>query len=98
MRVAIPHKLDKTEIRKRLNERTGEIANFIPGGGAEIESDWIDEDHMAIGITVMGSFVGADLALEEKQVVVELELPRKLGFVKGAIERGVKDNMTKLLK
>jgi hypothetical protein len=98
MRVAIPHKLDKAEVHKRLSERTGEIANFIPGGAANVETDWLDDDHMALGITAMGSFVGADVTLEDKQVVVELELPKKLAFVRGTIERGVRDNITKLLK
>jgi hypothetical protein len=98
MRVAIQHKLSKAEVRKRLTERTGEIADFIPGGFADVESDWVDDDHMAMGITAMGTFVGADIAVEDQQVVIEVELPKKLAFVKGSIERSIRDNATKMLK
>lgn len=98
MRIAVPHTLGKDEVRKRLSERTGEIADFIPGGFANVDSEWVDDDHMALGITAMGSFVGADIAVEAKQIVIEVELPKKLAFVKGTIERSIRDNATKMLK
>lgn len=98
MRIAIPHKLSKAEVHQRLDERSGEIANFIPGGVADVESDWVDDDRMALGVTAMGTFVGADIEVEESQVVIEIQLPKKLAFVKGSIERSIRDNATKLLR
>jgi Putative polyhydroxyalkanoic acid system protein (PHA_gran_rgn) len=98
MRIAIPHKLSKAEVHKRLDEHADELANFIPGGMAEVEKDWVDDEHMALGVTALGSFVGADLAIEDKQVVVEVELPMALKLMKGKIERSIRDNTTKLLK
>ena len=98
MRITVPHKLTKAEVHKRLDEHADELANFIPGGMAEVEKDWIDHEHLALGVTALGSFVGADLAIEDKQVVVEVELPMKLKLMKGPIERSIKDNATKLLK
>lgn len=98
MRINVPHKLSKAEVHKRLDEHADELANFIPGGMAAVEKDWIDDEHMALGVTALGSFVGADLAIEDRQVVVEIELPMKLMFVKGTIERSIRDNATKLLK
>lgn len=98
MRITVPHKLSKAEVHKRLDEHADDLANFIPGGMAEVEKDWLDDDHMALGVTALGSFVGADLAIEDSQVVVELELPGALKLMKGKIERSIKDNTTKLLK
>lgn len=98
MRINVPHKLSKAEVHKRLDGHAQEIANFIPGGVAEIEKDWVDDEHMALGIRALGAFVGADLAIEERQVVVEVELPGALRLMKGKIERSIKDNTTKLLK
>ena len=97
MRVTIPHKLSKEEVRKRLDAHAGELADFIPGSAVEVENDWIDDDHMALGITAMGAFVGADLTIEERQVIADIELPMKLMFVKGTIERKIRDNGVKLL-
>jgi hypothetical protein len=39
MRVAIPHSLDKAEVRRRLSTRTGELAGHIPGGFAEVRHE-----------------------------------------------------------
>ena len=98
MRINIPHKLSRAEVHKRLDKHSDELANFIPGGMAEVEKDWVDDNHMALGVTALGSFVGADLTIEDKQVVVDLELPMKLKLMKGPIERSIRDNTTKLLK
>ena len=97
MRIAIPHKLGKAEVHRRLDSRTGEIAGFIPGGLAQVESDWIEDDHLAIGITAMGQFIPCDVHVEDAQMVVEIDLPTQLGFVKGAIEKGVRQTGMKML-
>ena len=97
MRIAIPHKLGKAEVHRRLDSRTGEIAGFIPGGLAQVESDRIEDDHLAIGITAMGQFIPCDVHVEDAQMVVEIDLPAQLGFVKGAIEKGVRSTGMKML-
>ena len=97
MRIAIPHRLGKAEVHRRLDSRTGEIAGFIPGGLAQVESDWIEDDHLAIGITAMGQFIPCDVHIEDAQMVVEIDLPAQLGFVKGAIEKGVRSTGMKML-
>lgn len=98
MRIAIPHKLTEAEVHKRLSEGTNDIADFIPGGFANVESDWVDDRHLALGITAMGTFVGADIAVGAEEIVIELELPKKLAFVRGTIERSVRKNAVELLK
>ena len=40
MRVPIAHTLPKEEVRRRLRERSHEIANFIPGGMADVTTGW----------------------------------------------------------
>ena len=97
MRIAIPHRLGKAEVHRRLDSRTGEIADFVPGGLAQVESDWIEDDHLAIGITAMGQFIPCDVHIEDAQMVVEIDLPAQLGFVKGAIEKGVRSTGMKML-
>ncbi len=97
MRIAIPHKLDKAEVHRRLHSRTGEIVDFIPGGLAQIESDWIADDHLALGITAMGQFIPCDVHIEDSQMVVEIDLPKQLSFVAGMIEKGVKQTGMKML-
>ena len=52
---------------------------------------------MALGITAMKSFVGADLTVQEKQVIVEIELPLALKFFSKSVEQAVRDKGRKLL-
>jgi len=42
--------------------------------------------------------VTAFLEIEERQVVVEVDLPPQLAFVGGVIEKAVRDNTVKLLR
>ena len=98
MRVAIPHSLDKAEVRRRLSTRTGELANHIPGGLAQVDQEWVGEDRMRMSVSAMGAAVTALIEVEERQVVVNVELPPQLGFFSGIIEQAVRDKGTKLLR
>ena len=98
MRVAIPHNLDKAEVRRRLSTRTGELAGHIPGGFAQVRHEWLGEDKMRLSVSAMGAAVDALLEVEEHQVVVNVELPPQLGFFSGIIEQAVRDKGTKLLR
>ena len=98
MRVAIPHTLDKAEVRRRLTDRMPELPGFIPGGLATVEHDWIDEDHMRLSVGALGQSVVTRLVVEDRQVVVNIEVPPALGFFGTAIENAVRDQTTKLLR
>jgi hypothetical protein len=98
MRIAMPHHLGKDEVRRRLKARTGDLPSFIPGGLAQVDSSWPDDDTLALGITAMGQFVGAKVAIVETQMVVTVDLPPQLGFVGGVIEQGIRSTGMKLLR
>ena len=98
MRVAIPHKLGKAEVRRRLTERTPDLAGFIPGGFAQVDHGWIDEDHMRLTVGALGQSVVTRLDVEDRQVVVNIEVPPSLAFLGGAIEGAIRDQTTKLLR
>jgi hypothetical protein len=98
MRVAIPHTLDKAEVRRRLTDRMPDLPGFIPGGLATVDHEWTDEDHMRLSVTALGQSVVTRLDVEERQVVVNIEVPAALGFMGGAIEKAVRDQTTRLLR
>lgn len=98
MRVAIPHTLDKDEVRRRLRTRTGEIGSFIPGGFADVETTWPSEDRMTMAIRAMGQHMGAHVEIEERQVVFQVDLPPALAFVEPMVAGAIRDKGTKLLK
>jgi hypothetical protein len=98
MRVVIPHELGRVEVRRRLHERSHEIAGFIPGGVAKVHTDWPGEDLMTLAVTAMGQSVTGRVEIAEREVVFDLTLPPALSFVEPMIESAVRSKGTKLLK
>ncbi|WP_379552403.1 polyhydroxyalkanoic acid system family protein [Qipengyuania sp. DGS5-3] len=98
MRVPITHDLSKEEVRRRLRERSHEIADHIPGNIADVNTSWADEDHMTIGVQAMGQGIDGQVIIEEGQVVFEINLPLALSFFEPAVSKAVKDKGQKLLE
>lgn len=98
MRVPIPHTLPREEVRHRLSSRSHEIANFIPGGMAKVETAWPDEDTMTLGVRAMGQGIQGRVLIEEHQVVFEVDLPPALAFVESMVAGAIRQKGTKLLE
>ena len=97
MRVPIQHNLPKEEVRRRLRERMPELPQHMPGGQAEMSSEWPSEDCMKLSVGAMGQTAHVSIEIEETQVIVQLDLPPMLSFFKPLIAAAVSDKGTKLL-
>lgn len=97
MRVPIPHNLPKEEVRRRLSSRSHEIVNFVPGGMAEVTTDWPNEDVMNLGVRAMGQGISGRVLIEERQVVFEVDLPPALAFVEPMVAGAIRQQGAKLL-
>jgi hypothetical protein len=96
MRVPVPHKLSKDEVRARLKGRSHELADGLPGG-AKVDTQWPSDDRMTMAISAMGQQLHGAIQIEEGQVVIELDLPQALSFLEPIIGGAVKDQGQKLL-
>jgi len=97
MRVAIPHELDREVVRQRLKARSHEIADHVPGGMAEVETAWTSEDRLALTIKAMGQQLNGGIEIEERQLVIDLDLPPALSFVEPMIAGAIRQQTQKLL-
>ena len=97
MRFAVPHHLDKAEVRRRLRERSHEIADHIPGGMAKVTTEWESEDRMAMRISALGQDLVGAVEVEEGQVAFEIELPAALSFIRPMVESALRSQGQKLL-
>ena len=97
MRVAIPHTLGKAEVRQRLKSRTHEIADFIPGGLADVTTGWPSEDQLDLNVRAMGQGIDGTIVIEEGQVVFTVNLPPALSFVEPMIKGAIEAKGRKLL-
>ena len=97
MRVRLPHDLDRAEVRRRLEERKGEITEYFPEGMATLKSDWRDDDHMDFSVAIAGQKIGGAVDIADDHVVISVALPLLLSFLEGKVERSVKKEGTRLL-
>jgi len=97
MRVRLPHQIGSAEVRRRLEERKDEIVTYFPEGMATLESDWASEDHLDFTVAVAGQRVGGAVDIAEDHVVIEIDLPFLLSFLRPTIERSMRKEATRLL-
>lgn len=96
MRIAVPHSLGKDEARRRVRERSGEIANFIPGF-ASVATAWAGEDTMNLTVGAMGQELTGTIEVGEREVAFTVELPAALSFVEPMIRGQIEAKGRKLL-
>ena len=97
MRVTVPHELTREEVRKRLHERAQDLAGTVPGGMAEVTTNWVNDDQVDLTIAAMGQNLTGNIVIEDGQVVIDLALPLALTFVEPMIAGTVKEQGQKLL-
>ena len=98
MRIALPHSLGAEEVRRRMQTHGDEIGGFFPAGMATVETSWPDEDRMNLHITAAGQKIEGGIDIAEDNVVIELDLPAMLGFLRGTIEGAVRKHGGRLLE
>jgi putative polyhydroxyalkanoate system protein len=83
--VDLPHRLGKEEARNRIARNIGKLGDHIPGGAAEVRSDWTG-DRMQLLVKAMGQEVRANIDVAETIVRLEVTLPAMLSFFGKQIE------------
>ncbi len=97
MRVPIPHSLEKETVRRRMRNRTHKIAENIPGGMADVTTDWPNEDRMNLNVHAMGQIVRGHVDIEDQQVVFVMDLPPSLTFIEPMVEGAIRQQGQKLI-
>ena len=98
MRVAIPHNLEREEVRRRLQSEGHRIGEFVPGGLARVSTDWPHDNRMDLNVSAMGQSVDAQVEIEDNQVVLTAQLPPALAFIEPIVASTVRDQGEKLLE
>ncbi|MEC9065970.1 hypothetical protein GRI72_12665 [Altererythrobacter marinus] len=97
MRVAIPHDLPRETVRERMQRRSHEIGDHIPGGMADVTTAWPSENRMTMRISAMGQALDGRVDIEEGELVFEIDLPPALGFLEPMIAGAVRQQGQKLI-
>ena len=97
MQVAIPHRLGKDEVRRRLQANSHRMGDAIPGGMTQVQTTWPTEDRMAMAISAMGQSLNAHVDIEDERVMFYVDLPPALGFIEPIVEGAIKKQGQALL-
>ncbi|OCC22986.1 hypothetical protein MB02_14595 [Croceicoccus estronivorus] len=97
MRVTLPHDLTREEVRRRLHERAQDLTGNVPGGMADVKTEWVSDDRVNLSISAMGQNLNGNIVIEDGQVVIDLALPLALSFIEPMISGTVKEQGQKLL-
>ena len=98
MRVEIPHNLDKATTRARLRANSHKIADQFPGGLAQVETTWPNEDTMAMHVLAMGQELHGEVQLEDGKIVFNVILPPALSFIEPIVSGAIRQGGQKLIE
>jgi hypothetical protein len=93
--VDLPHKLGRTEARRRIADNVHKLAGFIPGG-ASVTHQW-QGDRLDLSIAAMGQAVEARIEVEEQLVRCHVALPGLLAMLAKPIELALRNRGADLL-
>ena len=93
--VDMPHKLGRTEARRRIADNIHKLASFFPGG-ASITHQW-QGDRLDLAINAMGQTVDARIEVEEALLRCHVALPGMLGMLAKPIELALRSKGSELL-
>ena len=97
MDVEIPHTLGREEVRRRLRDNSHKIGDNIPGGLADVQTNWPTEDRMTMSISAMGQLLTGHVDVEDDKVIFHMVLPPALGFLQPMVDAAIRDQGQKLL-
>lgn len=93
--VDLPHKLGRTEARRRIADNIGKLTSFFPGGGT-VTHAW-QGDQLDLDIHAMGQAVTARVEVEDALLRVHVALPGLLGMMAKPIEAALRSKGSELL-
>jgi Putative polyhydroxyalkanoic acid system protein (PHA_gran_rgn) len=94
MRVKLPHRLTKDEVRERLRDHAHEIGGKV---AAQIDTSWADPDHLNLSVNAMGQELTGAISIGDGEITVELDLPFMLSFAEPMIAGAIREKGQALL-
>lgn len=84
MKFEVPHRLGKSEAKRRIQNGLPALEKHIPGGGT-VEASWTADDTLDMNVAAMGQTVGVRIDVEDALVRGEVSVPMMLSMMSGVI-------------
>ena len=93
---SVPHQLGQAEAVRRMQEKADEVKKSFGNDVSNAFDRW-NGNQLDFGFTSMGMNVKGNMAVEEADVKVRVELPMVAMMFKGMVEKRVREELGKLL-
>ena len=97
LEVRVPHGLEKTEVRRRLDVAIEQARRDFSDKVSQLEASWVNDDLLALDVVVMGMQIGSEVDLKPEELVVRLQVPGRAGLFAGRIRAGIEEQLGGLL-
>lgn len=94
--VEIPHELGRTEARRRIESGLGQLIEQI-GSVGELSHAW-EGDLLRFSLQAIGQMVTGTIAIEERIVRLEVQLPGIFAMVANKVKGRLRDEAQLLLQ
>jgi putative polyhydroxyalkanoate system protein len=93
--VTIPHQLGRAEARRRIEEGVGRLTGQI-GAVGDLRQSW-QGDTLSFSLQAIGQTVTGTIAVAEREVRLEVELPGIFAMIAGKVKGRLRDEGQLLL-
>ncbi|WP_293907255.1 polyhydroxyalkanoic acid system family protein [Phenylobacterium sp.] len=93
--VAIPHELGRVEARRRIDEGAERLTSQI-GAVGDLTRAW-EGDTLRFSLAAIGQTVTGTIAVAEREVRVEIQLPGIFAMIAGKVKSRMRDEGQALL-
>jgi hypothetical protein len=98
MIIDIPHRLGRTEAKRRMSAHIGDLASRIPGGAATVISSWPTEHRLQVDVTAFQQHIASFVDVGDDALRVEIRLPGLMALMAGPIAAVVRERGENLLR
>ena len=97
LEVRVPHGLEKTEVRRRLDVAIEQARLDFSDKVSQLQASWVNDELLALDVVVMGMQIGSEVDLKPEELVVRLQVPGMAGLFAGRIRAGIEEQLGGLL-
>lgn len=94
--VSLPHELGRAEARRRIDAGVAQLVGQVGAVGALTQS-W-KEDVLHFSLVALGQTLTGQIAVEDREVRMEIVLPGVLGLLAGKLKGRIRDQGQVLLE
>jgi hypothetical protein len=93
LEVRVPHTLDQTEVKRRLDEALVKARSEYADSVGQITAQWVGDDMMQFNLAVAGMTFDGALEVLVEELLVKLQLPGAAALFSGRIREGIQERL-----